>query len=355
MNPINTLFHFLLFLFPFFFVIFLSNNPRATIENSSPYLAGSFLSESPYQISTVDTLADSLASKSDLSKVSADARQNPLTRDSIYLKRPSKKKAMEAFNRFKDGMGKMAPDSARKPGRVHFSLKALPTVMQFNGGLKTSLDSLRSMYKRERAHRKELRTEKKRKDSLRLSSESLKNGNGLSYSVGNERDSFSPWGKEFLTKENLSLRKEPRREFYFPLEGKLSISSPYGNRVHPLSGEVKFHGGLDFRASYASVIAVMDGIVEKSGWDSNGGGYFMTIKHKEGISTSYLHLSERYYNVGEKVLAGYIIARSGNSGGSTGPHLHFMVREHGELRSPAEFLYKKSLESSAASSLYAQN
>lgn len=354
MNPINTLFHFLVFLFPFFFVIFLSNNPRATIENSSPYLAGSFLSESPYQISTVDTLADSLASKSDLSKVSADARQNPLTRDSIYLKRPSKKKAMEAFNRFKDGMGKMAPDSARKPGRVHFSLKALPTVMQFNGGLKTSLDSLRSMYKRERAIRKEYRAEKKRRDSLRLSSASSKNRKSLSYGVGNRTGSFDLGGNQFLTKEN-SLRKEPRREFYFPLEGKLSITSPYGNRIHPLSGEVKFHGGLDFRASYESVIAVLDGVVEKSGWDPKGGGYFMTLKHKEGISTSYLHLSERYYKEGEKVLAGYIIARSGNSGGSSGPHLHFMVREHGVLRSPAEFLYKKSLESNAASLLYAQN
>ncbi|MHA6727130.1 M23 family metallopeptidase [Chryseobacterium sp. A301] len=337
MNPISTLFHFLLFLFPFFLLVYLSNNPKGIGQNSSFYLAGDF------------------RSMPDFSKLEGDTLTNPLLRDSIYLKPPSKKKAMEAFNRFKDGMGKATPDSLRTPGKVHFSLKSLPPVVQFNGGLKTSLDSLRSIYKRERANRKEYREEKRKRDSLSPSSKPSKKAKALNPIARDRMDSSLDGNRRSFTKEPLSPSKKARRDFYFPLEGKLSISSPYGNRVHPLSGEVKFHRGLDFRASYESVIAVMDGVVEKSGWDSKGGGYYMTLQHEGGISTSYLHLSQRYYRKGEKVLAGYIIARSGNSGGSTGPHLHFMVRENGELRSPQEFLYNKSMESGASSKLYAQN
>ena len=82
----------------------------------------------------------------------------------------------------------------------------------------------------------------------------------------------------------------------------------------------------------------MDGIVTASGWDSKGGGNYIKIKHSNSFVTAYLHLSEIYYRVGEYVKAGFIIAKSGNSGNSTGPHLHFSVSENGKYINPIHFL-----------------
>jgi murein DD-endopeptidase MepM/ murein hydrolase activator NlpD len=82
----------------------------------------------------------------------------------------------------------------------------------------------------------------------------------------------------------------------------------------------------------------MDGTVTETGWDSKGGGNFIKVKHYERFETAYLHLSEIYYRAGELVKAGYIIAKSGNSGNSTGAHLHFSVRENGKYINPAHFL-----------------
>ena len=82
----------------------------------------------------------------------------------------------------------------------------------------------------------------------------------------------------------------------------------------------------------------MDGIVTETGYDHKGGGNYIKIKHFNRFETAYLHLSEMYYSVGERVKAGFIIAKSGNSGNSTGPHLHFSVKEFGKSINPSHFL-----------------
>ncbi|MPT33046.1 MAG: M23 family metallopeptidase, partial [Chryseobacterium sp.] len=70
----------------------------------------------------------------------------------------------------------------------------------------------------------------------------------------------------------------------------------------------------------------------------SGGGNYIKVKHYNRYETAYLHLSEIYYKVGELVKAGYVIAKSGNSGNSTGAHLHFAVRENGKYIDPVQFL-----------------
>ena len=74
-----------------------------------------------------------------------------------------------------------------------------------------------------------------------------------------------------------------------------------------------------------------------TGWDPKGGGNFIKISHSGRFETSYLHLSEIYYKAGEYVNAGFIIGKSGNSGNSTGPHLHFAVKEYGKYINPIHF------------------
>ncbi|WP_312901063.1 M23 family metallopeptidase [Chryseobacterium taichungense] len=123
-----------------------------------------------------------------------------------------------------------------------------------------------------------------------------------------------------------------------PLRRSVSVTSPYGMRIHPLVGRVKMHNGIDLKARYENVYTVMDGIVTAAGWDPKGGGNYIKVKHFNRFETSYLHLSEIYYRTGDPIKAGFIIAKSGNSGNSTGAHLHFAVRENGKYINPIRFL-----------------
>ena len=127
-------------------------------------------------------------------------------------------------------------------------------------------------------------------------------------------------------------------KIHMPLKNGISVTSSYGNRTHPIFGGRKLHNGADLKANYEKVYSVMDGIVTASGWDPKGGGNYIKVKHSNSFVTSYLHLSEIYYKVGEFVKAGFIIAKSGNSGNSTGPHLHFSVIENGNYINPIRFL-----------------
>lgn len=127
-------------------------------------------------------------------------------------------------------------------------------------------------------------------------------------------------------------------KIYMPLKSGISVTSPFGTRIHPIFGGRKLHNGADLKANYEKVYSVMDGIVTASGWDPKGGGNYIKVKHSNSFVTAYMHLSEIYYKVGEFVKAGFTIAKSGNSGNSTGPHLHFSVIENGNYINPIRFL-----------------
>lgn len=147
--------------------------------------------------------------------------------------------------------------------------------------------------------------------------------------------------------QNFQLEKKQEKEFekapfgglgaYMPLN-RITVTSPYGTRIHPIFGTAKMHNGIDLKANYEDVYAVLDGLVTESGWDTKGRGNYIKIKHYDRFETAYLHLSQMYYKVGEKVRAGFIIGKSGNTGNSTGPHLHFAVKEYGRNINPAHFL-----------------
>ena len=151
--------------------------------------------------------------------------------------------------------------------------------------------------------------------------------------------------KELTEQKNSFARydfiKEPSASFskiVMPLDREISVTSPYGIRIHPIFGTHKMHNGIDLKAHYENIYAVMNGIVTAVGWDPKGGGNFIKIRHFNRFETAYLHLSEIYYKTGELVKAGFVIGKSGNSGNSTGPHLHFSVKEFGQSINPTYFL-----------------
>ncbi|TIS53370.1 peptidoglycan DD-metalloendopeptidase family protein [Mesorhizobium sp.] len=134
------------------------------------------------------------------------------------------------------------------------------------------------------------------------------------------------------------LKKEARRlPLANPAPGH-SVTSPFGVRTDPLLGTAALHSGMDFRAPVGMPAKVTaPGIVVKAGW--NGGyGRMVEVDHGNGFATRYGHLSEIDVNVGQKLAAGDIIGKTGSSGRSTGPHLHYEVRHNGEAIDPLRFL-----------------
>lgn len=197
--------------------------------------------------------------------------------------------------------------------------------------LKNQIDSLKILmkeYKYGNANNDRKEKSAKMKDSLLL----------LSFNKTQTQYNNPKKNQSFARYDLINESKEEYSKIVMPVKNKISITSPFGSRLHPIFGTTKFHNGIDLKANYENVYSVMDGIVSDVGWDSKGGGNFIKIKHFNRFETSYLHLSEIYYQVGELVNAGFIIAKSGNTGNSTGPHLHFSVKEFGQIINPAHFL-----------------
>ncbi len=118
------------------------------------------------------------------------------------------------------------------------------------------------------------------------------------------------------------------------------ISSRFGYRADPINGHAAFHAGLDFAGPIgAPVYAAADGTVRFAG-RNQGYGNIIEIDHGNGLTTRYAHLSRFRAAPGQTVEAGQIIGAIGNTGRSTGPHLHFEVRMHGRAVNPKPFLQK---------------
>ncbi len=103
-------------------------------------------------------------------------------------------------------------------------------------------------------------------------------------------------------------------------------TSEFGIRIHPISGDLRFHSGIDIAASEGTKIhAAFDGVVAEAGYDKWNGNY-LKIKHENNIMTMYCHCKKINVEDGEKIRAGEVVAFVGSTGSSTGPHLHFELR-----------------------------
>lgn len=115
-------------------------------------------------------------------------------------------------------------------------------------------------------------------------------------------------------------------------------SSGFGYRVHPIQGEVKFHYGTDFAADAGEdVLAFADGHVAAAGTSPSYGNYLI-LEHEGGFSSLYAHLSEFIAQEGDTVERGQAIARVGQTGYATGPHLHFELTLDGKYLNPEYYL-----------------
>ena len=117
------------------------------------------------------------------------------------------------------------------------------------------------------------------------------------------------------------------------------VTSEFGYRRDPFTGERRGHTGMDLAVpTGTSVRAALPGTVTVSTYNQGGYGYYVMIDHGNGLSTLYGHNSQLLAQVGQTVEAGDVIALSGSTGRSTGPHLHFEVRINGERTNPRSYL-----------------
>ncbi len=121
-----------------------------------------------------------------------------------------------------------------------------------------------------------------------------------------------------------------------PLKGR--VTGKFGPRKHPITGVIGFHNGTDISAEKGTIIvAPADGVVTKI-WDHPAGGLSLAIESDTRVRFGFAHLNKRLVNkVGQRVKAGEAIAEVGNTGKSTGAHLHLTVSINGNFVDPQKY------------------
>ncbi len=123
------------------------------------------------------------------------------------------------------------------------------------------------------------------------------------------------------------------KSFKWPIKSK-TITSPFGTRIHPVTGRKTNHDGVDLKSEMNTpVYAPCSGTVIYSGW-MRGYGKTVIIEHGGGYNTRYGHLNRWLVKKGQKISKGQLIGKTGNTGLSTGPHLHYEIRKNNKPIDP---------------------
>ncbi|MCI8360698.1 MAG: peptidoglycan DD-metalloendopeptidase family protein [Clostridiales bacterium] len=133
--------------------------------------------------------------------------------------------------------------------------------------------------------------------------------------------------------------------FLWPVSGSYTITSPFGNRIHPIYGTTKFHKGTDIAGGGINgkpIMAVEDGVVLLASYNAGGYGNYVVLAHGtlsdgNGYETLYGHMTRYIVSAGQSVKRGQVIGYVGSTGASTGPHLHLEVHRNGSLTDPMSY------------------
>ena len=182
----------------------------------------------------------------------------------------------------------------------------------------------------EERRRKEEEERKKREEEEKKKQEEANKNNG-----GNNNSSSN--GDATGSTEPSDEKPSSSEGWIRPCKYKL-LTSPYGWRTHPVYGDRRFHSGVDLAGSEGTPIyAARSGTVTTATYNGTC-GYYVTINHGDGYSSSYLHMTGYTVKVGQKVSRGQVIGYMGSTGVSTGPHLHFSIYYNGSTVNPAKYI-----------------
>ena len=148
------------------------------------------------------------------------------------------------------------------------------------------------------------------------------------------KDSLAMVGKK---EESIDREKWLKRymSVSLPLK-KIKVTSPFGMRKDPFTGERKMHNGIDLHARNDEVYAMLPGVVKKVGYDKRSGNYII-LQH-DNLTVIYCHLSNVTVKEKTPVLAGDVVGITGNTGRSTGEHLHLSCKIKGKFLNPHKII-----------------
>lgn len=129
-----------------------------------------------------------------------------------------------------------------------------------------------------------------------------------------------------------------------PVVGKYTYTSAYGMRFHPIHQVMKMHGGMDLVTGGGDIVAPQDATVRSVTLNDPGAGNFIVLDHGNGTTSRYLHLASVAVGAGDQVKMGQQIGVEGNTGGSTGAHLHFEILQDGQGTDPVAWLKKHGVD-----------
>ena len=151
----------------------------------------------------------------------------------------------------------------------------------------------------------------------------------------------------FLSGQDRDVSWQGIGPFEWPLPQDFTITSSFGERVDPITGEVSFHTGTDIAAPEGTpILAAADGIVTIANSTNlrHSYGYYVKLQHEDGYETLYAHCSALCVTAGQEVQQGEVIGFVGSTGDSTGNHLHFEVREDGVRVDALNYFQESSSE-----------
>lgn len=235
--------------------------------------------------------------------------------------------------------GELTPTTRLSSGTIHHSLFAATDAADLPDNVAAQLADL---FSGEIDFRRDLRAGDRFSvvyEALEANGEVMKFGRLLSAEFINNGKAhqlvwFQAQGQKgaYYTFEGKSLQ----RAFLASPLAFSRVSSGYGMRFHPISGNKKPHLGVDFAATTGTPVrSVADGTVEFAGWQ-NGYGNVIRVKHRANKTTVYAHLSRIHVRKGQRVEQSDVIGLVGSTGASTGPHLHFEFRERDVPRDPLQ-------------------
>lgn len=124
----------------------------------------------------------------------------------------------------------------------------------------------------------------------------------------------------------------------FPFTGDFKVTSPFGDRIHPVTGVKTFHNGIDVATPLGTnLYAVSSGVVADV-YENPTGGKQMIIDYDNGFRFGFAHLDKQLISKGTRVEKGDLLAQTGNTGKTTGAHLHWTVRKNGKLVNPLDYV-----------------
>ncbi len=178
-------------------------------------------------------------------------------------------------------------------------------------------------------------------DLFKVEVESIKKVNKLTSDIVQVGDTLyikDPNVSRYLGTRSPNADNRSNLGFIMPIK-YTGITSPQGNRYHPVLKRYIYHAGVDLRARFIPLYASKEGKVTFAG-TMNGYGKIIIIKHSGGYETRYAHLDKIGVRKGQYVKTGELIGKTGQSGRVTGPHLHFELRKNGKIMNAMKYMPK---------------